>query len=61
MLSVVLQVDWYQPLIKLFLRKGDKSSQKFDMEVGHLINFHLPVFDNMRDADKEVSGDIFLI
>jgi hypothetical protein len=47
-------VDWFQPLIRLFLKKGDKESQKFDMAIGRLINFPLHRFEKEHDNDDEV-------
>eukprot|EP00038_Savillea_parva_P019908 m.29625 g.29625 ORF g.29625 m.29625 type:complete len:1049 (-) comp4612_c0_seq1:212-3358(-) len=54
--QLVLKVDWYQPLIKVFLRKGDKESQVFDLTIGRLINFHLRWFEDQLDNDDEVGA-----
>mmetsp|Transcript_17350 Transcript_17350/g.45281 ORF Transcript_17350/g.45281 Transcript_17350/m.45281 type:complete len:1034 (+) Transcript_17350:184-3285(+) len=54
--QLVMKVDWFQPLIKLFLKKGDKESQRFDLAIGRLINFPLRRFENALDNDDEVGA-----
>lgn len=41
----------YQGVLKVFERRGDKSAQKFDMEIGALISKHLSEFENTRDPE----------
>jgi len=41
--------------VKLFLKKGDKKSQKFDMQIGNLIDFPLLQFEK-NDIDGEVAA-----
>lgn len=54
--QLVIKVDWFQPLIKLFLKKGDKEAQKFDLAIGRLINFPLRRFEDTMDNDDEVGA-----
>eukprot|EP00052_Salpingoeca_macrocollata_P004776 m.43448 g.43448 ORF g.43448 m.43448 type:complete len:1025 (+) comp14443_c0_seq1:121-3195(+) len=43
--------NMFQPLLKVFQRKGSKMEQKLNMEIGNLISKHLQDFDNMRDPE----------
>eukprot|EP00037_Helgoeca_nana_P032940 m.416038 g.416038 ORF g.416038 m.416038 type:complete len:1031 (+) comp29813_c0_seq1:105-3197(+) len=54
--QLVMKVDWFQPLIKLFLKKGDKETQIFDLAIGRLINFPLRHFEDTLDNDDEVGA-----
>lgn len=60
--QLLIKMDWFipkqasqPPLVKLFLKKGDKKSQKFDMQIGNLIDFPLLQFEK-NDIDGEVAA-----
>ena len=46
MVSCIWQVNWFKPLIKLYLQTGDNDTKKWNMHTGHVIGLHIKVLDD---------------
>eukprot|EP00051_Salpingoeca_urceolata_P008583 m.107159 g.107159 ORF g.107159 m.107159 type:complete len:1015 (-) comp15835_c0_seq1:121-3165(-) len=49
--QLITSTDMFQPVLKMFVRKGSRAEQKQNIEIGSLIGKHLNDFESMRDPE----------